>query len=97
MDPYAQLEALLELAEQVGLSVRAFPAAADGGDHPGGALAALRGRQVLFLNASAGVADRLAIVAAALADRPELQERFIPPELRAIIDDRGGRGRESDP
>jgi len=89
VDPYAQLEALLELAEQVGLTVRAFPAAADEGDHPGGALASLRGREVLFLNSAAAVTDRLAVAAAALADRPELEERFIPPELRAIIDGRG--------
>ena len=85
MDPYAQLASLLDLAEQLGLTVRLMPPSAEG-EHPGGALVRLRGREVLFLDAQAGVADRLAVVARALAGRAEVEDRFLPPELRELLD-----------
>jgi hypothetical protein len=86
MDAYAQLESLLELAEQLGLKVRRLPGPAGEGDHPGGALTRLKGQEVLFLDPQASVADQLAVTAAALAGRAELEDRYVAPELRAIIE-----------
>jgi hypothetical protein len=86
MENYAQLAALLDLADEVGLTVRVMPSVDAMGDHPGGALVRMKGRDVLFLDGSASVADRLDVTAAALAGRPELAGRFIVPELRELID-----------
>ena len=91
MDSHQQLEALLDLAEQVGLAVRRLAGPAGGGEHPGGALVRVRGQEVLFLDSAAAVADQLAVAAAALAGRSELEDRFLPPELRQLIDDHAGR------
>ena len=92
VDTHQQLEALLDLAEQVGLSVRRLAGSAAGAEHPGGALVRLRGREVLFLDNSAAAADQLAVVAAALAGRPEVEGRFLPPRLREVLDAHAGPG-----
>jgi len=85
VDTYAQLEALLELAEQVGLTVRQAAGMA-ASDHPGGALVRLKNSEVLFVDPAAGVADQLAVAARALKGREALAGRFIPPELRDLIE-----------
>ena len=85
IDPYARLESLLDLAEQVGLTVRQVSGTAET-DHPGGALVRLKGSEVLFLDPAAAVADQLAVTARALRGRRELSGRFIAPELRELID-----------
>ena len=79
MDEYGQLRFLLDLAEELGVTVRRAPAAPpeapdSAGAHPGGALVKLRGREILFLDPSAAVSDRIAVVASALAGRDELEE-----------------------
>ena len=84
MEPYAQLAALLDLAEQLGITIRLMPSST-AEDETGGAIVRMKGKEVLFLNADAGVADRLAVVASALAGHPELENRFLAPELRDII------------
>ena len=86
MDSYEQLQALLDLAGQVGLVVRQLPGLAGGEDHPGGALIRVKGEEVLFLDARASVADQLAVTAAALAGRAELENRYVQPQLRDIIE-----------
>lgn len=86
MDAYQQLAALLDLAEEIGLVVRAMPGQGDTLDHPGGALVRLGAQEVLFLDPEASVADRLSVAANALAGRPELDGRFLPPELRDLLD-----------
>lgn len=83
MDEYEQLRYLLNLAESAGIDIRRAPA---GDDHTGGALVKLRGREILFLDPGASVADRIAVAAAALAGREELQDRFLPPQIRELID-----------
>jgi len=85
MDPHQRLRALLELTEQVGLTVRAMPNLASDGDPVGGAVAWVRGEEVLFVDPSAPVTDQTAFVAGVLAGRPELDDRFIAPELRECI------------
>ncbi len=84
MDEYAQLRALLDLAEGAGIVIRRAPAGAD--EHPGGALVRVAGREMLFLDPAASVADRIAVVAAALKGRSEVEEAFLPPEIRRRID-----------
>ncbi len=86
MTPETKLEALTDLAESLGVSVRRLPGGA-GGDHPGGALVRLKGRDVLFLESDATVSDRIAVAAAALRGRAELDDMYLPPELRELIDE----------
>ncbi len=84
MDDYAQLRALLDLAESVGIAVRRRPAGED--PHAAGALVRVGDREMLFLDADSPVADRIAVVAAALAGRPEVEDVFLAPEIRGRID-----------
>ena len=93
MDAEAQLSALLDLAESMGIAVRRAPSWAlgetgpDADDgHPGGALVRLKGREVLFLDPTAPVADRIAVAAAALRGRPELDSHFLPPAIRELLE-----------
>ena len=88
MDDHARLQALLELAESVGLAVRyaARAEAASFEGSPGGALVKLRGREILFLDSAAALGDRIAVAAAALKGRPRIEEVFIPPEIRELIE-----------
>jgi hypothetical protein len=89
MDEHAQLQALLDLAESLGVAIRhaagAFePGAA--GQASGGALVKLYGREVLFLDATAPVAERIAAAAGALKGRKEIENVFLPPEIRQLIE-----------
>ena len=93
MDAYQQLEALLDLAAELGMSVRHLAGPAAGAEYPGGALARLRGKDVLFLDSTAAVADQLAVTAAALAGRAELESRYLPPQIRQAIDEHPARAR----
>jgi hypothetical protein len=85
MDPYTAIAELTELAEQLGMTVRVSPAA-DRSDHPGGAFVRLRGRDVVFLDPAGPTADQLAVLAGALRGHPGLDERFVKPSLREIIE-----------
>jgi len=91
MDLDAKLSMLLDLAESLGIETRRMPAAGDSGDHPGGALVRLKGREILFLNGEASLADQIDAAAAALTGRKELENRFLPPEIRQALDDASGR------
>ena len=77
MELTARLEALCELAEEIGIEVRAEPM---GGD--GGGLCKLRGRRVLFVDTAADLADRYDRTLAALSSLAELDQRYLLPELR---------------
>ena len=97
MDEYRQLRFLLDLAEELGVAIRRAPAASSDGansaeSHPGGALVKLMGRDILFLDPSASVSDRIAVAASALTGRDELEERFLPPEIRRRIERAGPAG-----
>ena len=87
MDEYAQLRALLDLAESVGIVIRRRPA--DDEPHAAGALVRLGGREMLFLDPGASVADRIAVVADALAGRREIEDVFLPPEIRQHVEAAG--------
>lgn len=77
---------MLDLAEELGMTVREVPGLPGPGDHPGGALVRVKDRDVLMLDTQASLADRVSVAAAALADRPELADRFIAPQLRERIE-----------
>ena len=89
MEDDAQLRALLDLAESIGIRVRRAPppGQVEGvGDHPGGALVRLRDQEMLFVDPAAPLADRVDMVAAALRGRKELEDVFLPPALRELLE-----------
>jgi hypothetical protein len=86
MDSPTRLRLLLDLAEEIGIVLRRVPAAGDDAEHPGGALVRLKGREILFLDPTAPVDDQLSVVAAALRGRQEIENRFLPPEVRQLLE-----------
>jgi hypothetical protein len=82
MDAGDLLAALLDLARSCGIAVRT----AEAGSSQAAALVRLKGQEVLFVDPSADPADQIDAVAAALADRPELADRFLLPEVRAALE-----------
>ncbi len=93
METSQQLGALIGLAESVGISIRRAPAAGDSEAtqrEPGGALVRLKGKEIIFLDPTASSSDQIAVVAGALRGRPEIHQRFLPPEIRQLIDEPGG-------
>jgi len=81
MDQQRILEELLDLAEQVGFVVRREFL---GGE--GGGLCRLRGKWVLFIDSEATVADQTAQTAEALAGREEIEQKYLLPQVREILD-----------
>jgi hypothetical protein len=76
-------------AESLGIEIRRVPSALGGEGidrHGGGALVELKGREILFLDPDAPVADRIAVAAGALAGRSELEATYLPPEIRQLIE-----------
>lgn len=90
MDGGAQLDALVALAESLGIAVRCI-AGRPGEGASAGDLVCLKGKYVLFLDSTAPPAEQAAAVAGALVGRSELQDRFLPPALREAIDRAAGR------
>ena len=86
MEHQALLSALLDLADQIGFEVRREYL---GGD--GGGLCRLRGKWVLFVDTGASVAEQLAQAASALANREELESKYLLPQVRQVLDEfKGG-------
>ncbi len=86
MDEMAQLTALLDLAEELGIEVRPLSQPGQSSERPGGSLVRLKGKEVIFLEASAGLAEQVGVVAEALAGHAELQQRYLRPEVRQMIE-----------
>jgi hypothetical protein len=84
MEAQDQFQFLLNLAERLKLPIRQAPAG-PAGSHPGGAVVLLKGLRVVFLDPDAALGDRMAVLAAALSDCPELNGMFLPPEIRALF------------
>jgi len=83
MDIDAQFRALMDLAETLGLEIRSVsPLETQGA----GALVKIHNKEVLFLDFSASVADRISLLAETLRGRDELQQIYIKPELRRLIE-----------
>ena len=88
MDPRETLRALTDLAESLGIEMRPAPKG-EAACEVAGALIRLKGREILFLDAKAPLADQIRLLADALRGRDELDNRFLPPHLREIIEHRG--------
>jgi len=87
VDAYAKLTALVELAESVGITVRHMPPGQASAEHPGGAMVRLKDKEVLFLDPGAPAAEQIGLVASALKGRRQIEDRFVPPELREAIEE----------
>ncbi len=86
MEVSEQIEALLELAEAIGFDVRIAPL-----DGQGASACRLRGQDVLFVDSQGDRQSRLEALAGILSKRPEIEEQFIVPALREVLD-RCGEG-----
>lgn len=86
MDDKTTFETLMDLAEETGMTIRMAPAGADSSEHPGGAVVRLKGKEMVFLDSTAGLPDQIAVLAEALAGKPQLQERFLPPHIRVLLE-----------
>jgi len=85
MEPHEQLGTLIDLAEELGMVIRSAPGG-DTASHPGGAYVRFKGKEIIFLDPTAAVTDQIAVVADALRGRAELESKFLPPELREMIE-----------
>ena len=81
MDIGTRLDALLTLAETLGIEVRPEPM---GG--AGGGLCRLKNHRVLFVDTAADLATRYDRTLAAMAGQPEVDDHFLPPEVRNDIE-----------
>ena len=81
MDSQDLLEHLAELAAQFGISVRRTDL---GGSR--GSLVSLRGRQILFIDTLADPGDQLERLIGDFARLPDLDQIYIIPELRQLLD-----------
>jgi hypothetical protein len=81
------LVALVELAEQAGLHVRAAQGARDAGPLASSGVCRVREETWIVLIGDDPLADRIGVVAAALREHagPWLEERWLPPALRAHL------------
>jgi hypothetical protein len=88
VDLQTRLDALLELAEEIGLSIRREPL---GGES--GGLCVVRGQRVLFVDTTADIETRYERTLEALAPLPELDERYLRPDIREDIERQRGTDR----
>ena len=81
MDLQSRLDALVALAEEIGLTVRREPLGGDGGGY-----CVLRGRRILFVDTSADLETSYERTLEALAPLPELDQRYLRPEIREDLE-----------
>lgn len=77
---------MIDLAREMGLTLRRAPAAVGDSQHPGGAVVRLRGEPIVFLNPAATPAEQLDVLATALRDCKQLEGRFLRPDLRELLE-----------
>lgn len=87
MDLESKLDELLRVAEEIGLHIRHEP---QGGE--GGGFCVINGRRQLFVDTMADPATRYEHTLEALASLPELEERFLRPDVREDIELQRCRG-----
>ena len=78
MDDQTKLRVLLDLVESLGISVRRGPARGGAWGDQGASLVTLRGKEILFVDNG--------VSAAAMAGRDEIEQIYLPPEIREMID-----------
>lgn len=81
MDTDALLTELLGLAERLGVEIRHVYLAGTGGG-----LCVVRGKPVLFVDSAAPLAERLARTATDLAGLDGLEECYLLPEVRQVLE-----------
>ncbi len=81
MDLQSKMDTLIAFAGEIGLSIRREP---QGGD--GGGFCVLRGERFLFIDTMADLETRYERTLEALAQLPEISQRFLPPEIREDIE-----------
>lgn len=89
MDASRKLAMLIDLTESVGITIRKKPVPENpSAHHPdsAGTLVRLKGKEILFLDESAPAAEQIAALARALCNREQIAQRFIPPEIRSLIE-----------
>ena len=85
MDDLTKLSKLIDLAEEMGISVRRAPAMGDLSSR-GGGYVRLGNKEMLFLDPAAPTGDQVSVAVQSLQRHPELADRFLPPELRTLLD-----------
>ena len=86
MDDQTKLRVLLDLVESLGISVRRGPARGGTWGDQGASLVTLRGKEILFVDNGVSAAAQVTAIAAALAGRDEIEQMYLPPEIREAID-----------
>ena len=81
MDLQTRLDALVALADEIGLSVRREPLGGSGGGY-----CVLRGERVLFVDTMADLESKYERTLAALAPLPEIDGKYLRPEIRDDLD-----------
>jgi hypothetical protein len=81
MDLQSRFDALLSLAQEIGLTIRREPLGGEGGGY-----CMLRGQSVLFVDTMADLETRYERTLAALAPLAEVERRYVPPEVREDIE-----------
>lgn len=96
MEPQALLAALLELAQEHGLEVRRLPpdASFEGLVPAQSGVCVLRGRRIVLLCRADPPERQQEVLARALAQQAgaALDQRFLPPALRACLERARGEG-----
>lgn len=80
-------EELKTLAERLGLKVREEILLREVGYHPRSGTCLVRGEEVLFVDRSLPVGDRVAVLVGELRRR-DLQDVYVSPALRRLLEDR---------
>jgi len=88
MNERAILAALKDLAISLGMTVRRAPSSGRTGEHPGGACVKLGDSKIVFLDPTASVVDQIDVLLETLKGCRELEERYLPPEIRELLDGR---------
>lgn len=81
MDKQVLLTELLDLAGRLDIDVRQVYMTGEGGG-----LCKLRGRWVLFVDNAAPLPEQLARVAESLAGQDHLEDQYLLPEVREILE-----------
>ena len=81
MDLQTRLDALVALADEIGLSVRREPLGGSGGGY-----CVLRGERVLFVDTMADLELMYERTLAALAPLSEIDGKYVRPEIRDDIE-----------
>lgn len=86
MDDDEKLAELLDLARSLGIEVRMTGEAGLSGEHPAGALVVLKGREILMMDPAAPVVERVELTARALSGRAEIENCFVKPAIRCLLE-----------